>query len=351
MRDFQQSYREPEPETPRWALVVAALILVAGVAGATAIYISRQDAGSQAAARTESHQAAAKGNAQPLPPQPETQTRAVAPAPAKQHAKTVEGPILGPGAASSFEAMAASLPAQSGLAVASLGDGQVYEFGDLREGHAWSSIKVPILTAVMRDESEALDPEEEAWATSALTASDNEAAAALFGRLEDKYGGLVGASQAVESVLRDAGDTTTTVATAPPPPGAVSTYGQTEWSLLNSVQFYGRLFDGCLLEPRGTEYVEGLMESVIPEQRWGLGEGGFSGGWSVGMKGGWGPEPSGAYLVRQSGFVRDGDRGIVVAMMAMDDSGSYPAGAEDLTQMAQWLAGELQGLGPTTSGC
>lgn len=351
MRDFQQSYWEPEPETPRWALVVAALILVAGVASAAAIYISRQNDGSQAVARTAQHRTAAQAKAQPLPPQPETQTRAVAPAPKQQHSQAASGPILGAGAEASFEVMAGSLSAQVGLAVASLGDGQVYEFGDLREGHAWSSIKVPILTAVMRDEGEALDPEEEAWATSALTASDNEAAAALFGRLEDKYGGLAGASQAVEAVLRDAGDATTTVATAPPPPGAVSTYGQTEWSLLDSVQFYGRLFDGCLLSPAGTEYVEGLMESVIPEQRWGLGEGGFPNGWRVGMKGGWGPEPSGAYLVRQSGFVRDGDRGIVVAMMAMDDSGSYPAGADDLTQMAQWLARELQGLGPATSGC
>lgn len=351
MRDFQQPYLEPESETPRWALVVAGLILVAGVAIAAAIYLSRHDNGSQAMARATQHQAAPKAKPQPLPPQPETQTRAVAPASRRQRSQTPDGSILGPDAEASFETMAASLSAQIGLAVASLGDGQVYEYGDLREGHAWSSIKVPILTAVMRDEGEALDPEEEAWATSALTASDNEAAAALFGRLEDKYGGLVGASRAVEAVLRDAGDATTTVATAPPPPGAVSTYGQTEWSLLNSVQFYGRLADGCLLAPAGTKFIEGLMESVIPEQRWGLGEGGFPSGWTVGMKGGWGPEETGAYLVRQSGFVRDGDRGIVVAIMAMDDSRSYPAGANDLTQMAQWLAGELQGLGPATAGC
>jgi hypothetical protein len=348
VRDFQQSYWEPEPETPRWAIVIAALILLVGVGSAAAIYLSRQEDGSQAVART--HQAVTRKSAEALPPQPETQTRAVAPAPAKQQ-QPDSSAILGPRAESSFEAMAATLSAQVGMAVASLGDGQVYEFGDLREGHAWSSIKVPILTAVMRDEGEALDPEEEAWATSALTASDNEAAAALFGRLEDTYGGLDGASRAVEAVLNDAGDTTTRVATAPPPPGAVSTYGQTEWSLLGSVQFYGRLVDGCLLAPSGTEYVEGLMESVIPEQRWGLGEGGFPSGWNVGMKGGWGPESNGAYLVRQSGFVRDGKRGIVVAMMAIDDSGTYPAGANDLTQMAQWLAGELQGLGPAASGC
>jgi hypothetical protein len=350
VRDFQQPYWEPEPGTPRWAIVVAALILVVGVASAGAIYLSRQDGETRAVARTQPRKTVSRETAQP-PQQPETQTRAVAPPPAKHSSGASDGAILGAGAEASFEAMAASLSAQVGLAVAPLAGGTIYEFGDLREGHAWSSIKVPILTTVMRDQDEALDPEEEAWATSALTASDNEAAAALFGRLEDKYGGVAGASQAVDNVLRLTGDSSTTVATAPPPPGAVSTYGQTEWSLLASVQFYASLADGCLLGPGGTEYVEGLMEAVIPEQRWGLGEAGFPSGWSVGMKGGWGPEAGGAYLVRQSGFVRDGDRGVAVAMMAIDDSGSYPAGAADLTQMAQWLADELQGLGPATSGC
>jgi hypothetical protein len=349
MADQHQPYWQPEPETPRWAVVVATLILIGGVAGAAIVYISRQDGDSKAAVQVRPNKAA-QARAKPLPPQPETQTRVEAPEPATGSSRG-GGAILGTDADASFEALAASLPAQVGLAVAPLTGGTIYEFGNLREGHAWSSIKVPILTTVMREQGEALDPEEESWATSALTASDNEAAAALFGRLEEKYGGVVGASQAVEGVLRMAGDSATTVSTARPPPGAVSTYGQTEWSLLGSIQFYGGLVDGCLLSTGGTEYVEGLMESVIPEQRWGLGEAGFPSGWSVGMKGGWGPEESGAYLVRQSGFVREGNRGVVVAMMAIDDSGTYPAGAGDLTQMAQWLAGELRGLGPAASGC
>jgi hypothetical protein len=346
--DHHQPYWQPEPETPRWAIVVATLILVGGVVTAATVYFSRQDRGTKTAVQARpSKQPRAK--AKPLPPQPETQTRAEAPAPAGP--SEAGGAILGGEAEASFEALAASLSAQVGLAVVPLAGGTVHEFGDLREGHAWSSIKVPILTTVMREQGEALDPEEESWATSALTASDNEAAAALFGRLEEAHGGLGGASQAVESELRMAGDSTTAVATAPPPPGAVSTYGQTEWSLLGSVRFYGSLADGCLLGPGGTEYVGGLMESVIPEQRWGLGEAGFPSGWSVGMKGGWGPEANGAYLVRQSGFVREGDRGLAVAMMAIDDSGTYTAGAADLTRVAQWLAGELRGLGRAASGC
>lgn len=341
--------------TPRWAKIVSGLILIVGVIAAIAIYVSREsnDPEPIGKAAPSSRQAAPKQ--EPVQPkhQESAEPHSMPPPATSGTPNGVSGGFLGPEAEASFGSFASSLPAQVGLAVQPLGGGEPREFGDLREGHAWSSIKVPILTTLLREQGEALDSEEKAWATSAITASDNSAVADLFGRLEKKHGGLVGASQAVEAVLRAAGDTTTVVATAPPPPGAVSTYGQTEWSLLGSVAFYGSLARCQLLGPTGTSYVEGLMESVIPEQRWGLGEAGFPSGWSVAMKGGWGPEASagGSYLVRQSGIVRDGNRGIAVAMIAMDQSGSYPAGASDLTQVAQWLAGELHGLGPPAPGC
>lgn len=344
--------RQPQPRTPRWAIAVAGAILVAGIVVAAVVYLADDDGSSGAVARAQPAHRAARQPEESLPPQPETQTRVLPQAERRKRHVSGSG-FLGGGAEASFATLAAELPAQVGLAVAPLGGGTPRVFGELQSGHAWSSIKVPILATVMREQGESLDAEEEGWAAGALTASDNEAAAALFGRLEDADGGLSGASQAVEETLRLAGDHSTRVATAPPPPGAVSTYGQTEWSLSASVRFYGSLAGGCLLGPSGAAYVEGLMEGVIPEQRWGLGEAGFPSGWSVGMKGGWGPEADagGAYLVRQSGFVRDGERGIAVAMMAMDESGSYSAGAADLTRVAQWLAGEIQGLPPASSGC
>jgi hypothetical protein len=347
-------HRHAESGVPRWAVVTAALILGVAVILAGIIYLSREGGDSPIAASAHSGaNGEARTQPQPLPSQPETRTLTPPEEAAAAGSRAGSAAFLAPGADASFNALAASMTARVGLAVAPLGGGGVREFGDLREGHAWSSIKVPILATLMREQGESLDSEEEALAMSAITASDNEAVEALFNRLEGMDGGLDGASRAVEGTLRAAGDTTTAVSTSPPPAGAVSTYGQTEWSLLGSAQFYRSLANGCLLAPPGTEYVEGLMESVIPEQRWGLGEAGFRPGWSVGMKGGWGPEASsgGAYLVRQSGFVREGDRGMAVAMIAMDESGTYPAGASDLTQIAQWLAGELKGLGPPSSRC
>ncbi len=347
-----------EQGTPGWAKVVAALILAVGVGGAIAIFVSRESSNSEPATMTVTVVKAAK-NAAPQATAPEHSHLKREPSNSMPPA-TAGSPTGGSGSAflpsqadASFSELASSLSAQVGLAVQPLGGGETREFGELREGHAWSSIKVPILASLLREQGEALGPEEEAWATSAITASDNEASASLFGKIEERQGGLIGASQAVESVLHEAGSSSTRVATAPPPPGAVSTYGQTEWSVGDAARFFAALGRCEVLGRHGTQFVESLMENVIPEQRWGLGEGGFPSSWRVSMKGGWGPEAEsgGGYLVRQSGLIQDANGGVAVAMIAKDDSGTYPAGASDLTQVARWLAGELNGLGPAFHGC
>jgi hypothetical protein len=362
---------EDERFTPGWAKVLAVLIVAAGLGAAIAIFASRRSDDSKAVAKVVTVRKVVQPQA-PAESQHKTATRpkheGAALPPVNETTKSEaegngadtggggggSGKFLGPDADASFESMAASLPASVGLAVEPLGGEEVREFGDLRSGgHAWSSIKVAILSTVLKEQGESLGAEEEAWAQSAITASDNEAAAALFGTIEGRQGGLEGASAAVGETIRAGGSTGTTVATAPPPPGAVSTYGQTVWPVGEAVRFFHALGRCEVLGPSGTGYVENLMEDVIPEQRWGLGEGGFPSNWRVGMKGGWGPdsEAGGGYLVRQSGLIQNADGGVAVAMIAIDESGSYPAGAADLTRMAQWLASELKGLGPDFRSC
>jgi Beta-lactamase enzyme family len=358
-----QFWGDDRPVTPTWAKVVSTLIVIAGIVAAVVVYSSRESGGSTKVASTKQPAPVkvnhAETDAKPAR-QPHHHTGGAAtslPPATKGTPNGVSGggpaALLGPNAESSFDAMSSTLGAEVGLAVVPLGGGEVEEFGGLREGHAWSSIKVPILSTLLRERGEQLGPEEEGWAESAITASDNEAAAALFGKIEETQGGLTGASRAVEGVLHEAGSAATVVATAPPPPGAVSTYGQTEWSVGDAARFFASLGRCEVLGPSGTRYVESLMESVIPEQRWGLGEGGFPSDWRVAMKGGWGPEAEsgGSYLVRQSGLLQDAQGGVAVAMIAMSDSGSYPDGAAALTQIAQWLASELKGLGPSQSSC
>ena len=356
--------------TPGWAKVLATLIVAVGLGAAIAIFISRGSEGKVEAVRTQTvRKTVAQAQAEPqrkeaVPPRHGRRHAAIPPASETTRSEARQndgggsegggGKLFGPNAEASFESMAASLPASVGLAVEPLGGEEVEEFGDLlASGHAWSSIKPAILATVLKEEGESLGPEEEAWAQSAITASDNEAAASLFGTIEGRQGGLAGASAAVSQTIQEAGSSGTTVATAPPPPGAVSTYGQTVWPVGEAVRFYHGLGRCEVLGPTGTGDIVSLMEGVIPEQRWGLGEGGFPSDDRVAMKGGWGPdtEAGGGYLVRQSGLIQGSTGAVAVAMIAIDESGSYPAGASDLTQIAHWLASELKGLGPRFHSC
>jgi hypothetical protein len=352
---------------PGWAKVAAVLIVAVGLGAAIAIFASRSGGSSTEVAATVTVKKQVHGKAAPIEEVRKTDSASkpkhhhptqAASATSKKEAEenthqsvSGAGGFLGPDAKASFDQMATGLPAQVGMAVEPLGSEEVVEFGSLlSSGHAWSSIKPAILSTVLKEQGEHLGPEEEAWAEGAITASDNEDAAALFGTIEGRQGGLEGASNAVGETIHEGGSTSTVVATAPPPAGAVSTYGQTVWPVGEAVRFYHGL---ATCRVAGTSYIESLMEQVIPEQRWGLGEANWPGEARVGMKGGWGPdtEAGGGYLVRQSGFVQTSSGGIAVAMIAIDESGSYPAGASDLSQMAQWLAGELKGYGPAWSGC
>lgn len=243
---------------------------------------------------------------------------------------------------SSFSELESEVSGQIGVSVAPFGSTPPQQIGELTRGHAWSSFKVPIVVTLMKQG--ALSPEEMEQARAAVTASDNEAAAALFARLGD----TPTASAAVERVLAESGYPTV-VATAPPPPGAVSTWGQTDWSLDNSAGFYRALACEELgLSQSQTEYVLGLMEEVIEEQQWGLPRAGING--DVAIKAGWGPDTGGSYLVRQTGVLRseNGSGGAVVTIAAEDSSGSFDAGVADIERVAQWVRDNVN---PNAGSC
>lgn len=236
---------------------------------------------------------------------------------------------------SSFARLESEISGEIGVAYASLGSAEAQQLGPLEVGHAWSSFKVPIVVTLMLEQNGSLSSGQEDFAASAITASDNEAAASLFAELESLTGG--GASAAVEGTLAKALGGATQVATAPPPPGAVSSWGQTEWSLAASTSFYGALACGAYGEASN---VLGYMESVIPEQQWGLGHAEFPAGTQVAFKAGWGPDgsESGPYLVRQAGIIRSESGGAVVTIAAQDSGGSFEAGVSDLNRVADWVA-------------
>ncbi len=255
-------------------------------------------------------------------------------------------PVISARAERAFAAIEAVADGSIGVAVAPIGAGEPEVLGGLVTAHAWSTIKVPILVTLIADRngSENLTGPESAAAEAALTASDNDAAALLFGSLEQIHGDLEAASAAVTATLRRAGDQETVVGTVAPSSG-FSAYGQTDWSAAASARFYASLAGGCLLGGADTEFVLSLMRRVIPDQSWGLGEVTFADSKPVGFKGGWGPEPDGAYLVRQGGIVESRHRGYAISIITepsgISGEAGFLAGQDLVGSVASWAATEL----------
>lgn len=263
------------------------------------------------------------------------------------------GSLLSASVRSSFAALAPTLGGTAGLAIAPLGEGPVQTLGELQIGHAWSTMKVPVLTTLLAyDErsEQVLSAEERTDAQLALEQSDNAAAEALFTQLERLYGGLAPASEAVQQTLARAGDTSTRINTAPNDEG-FTTWGQSLWSPTGEVLFYRALARGCLLSGSDTEYVLGLMRDVIPSQRWGAGEAGYPSTVPLGFKGGWGPENGGGYLVRQTAIVGSGDTGYVLSMIALPDGGAFTEGTAMLTAIASWAQRHLPIVSAPSAQC
>ena len=62
------------------------------------------------------------------------------------------------------------------------------------------------------------------------------------------------------------------------------------------------------------------------------------------FKGGWGPSPTGSYLVRQMGVLAAPNGRIAVALAAQPASGKFDDGTAALTEMATWLIAHLRAL-------
>lgn len=237
----------------------------------------------------------------------------------------VPAPAQSVGGATGADLMAvvAWVGGQAGAAIAPVGgQSRVETAGPWQSGVAWSTIKVPLAVGVARSDAGQLEA-----AASAITASDNQAAEALWAAL----GGGQAAASAVTTVLADGGDTDTWVPAVHTRAG-YSIFGQSQWSLADQARFAASL--PCL--PGAGRVVE-LMGQVTPDQQWGLGR--ISG---ARFKGGWGPGEAGGYLVRQFGLVpaAGGDTAVALAVEAP----TFESGTAALSAMADELSRQLPGV-------
>lgn len=251
-----------------------------------------------------------------------------APRPAAPTATTSPKPT---GLAGEFAEFQTGLHARVGVVVRAVGTkplGQVALGGsDFADQPAWSTIKVPLVIASMRQHN---TDHPTAAMVAAITQSDNAAAEAIWEDLGDP----ATAAADVGKVLHDAGDPTIVESRKLRP--EYTAFGQTDWSLTNQAEF----LSAAACDQRNQPVMD-LMGQVTNDQRsWGLGPLP-----DTKIKGGWGPSPSGRYLVRQIGVVPAGQRGLtVIAMAAEPDSGSLADGTRALTQIGDWLHARLDAL-------
>lgn len=229
-----------------------------------------------------------------------------------------------------FNDFARQLPAQVGLAVVPVGGGQAFTAGTLTTDVAWSTIKVPLAIAAL-----GADPTQIGNATAALTTSDNQAAQSMW----DALGSGTPAAAQVQQVLARFGDPATMVQPHVTRAGYTA-FGQTEWPITAQAQFTAML--PCSPE---AATVLSLMGQVSHDQSWGLGA--LPG---AHFKGGWGPDESGGYLVRQLGIADSGNGQVAIAIAAAPTSGTFNDGISVVNQIANWLSTRLPTL-PVNSTC
>jgi hypothetical protein len=228
--------------------------------------------------------------------------------------------------AADFAQLQTRLHAVVGIAVSAVGDGQApMTLGEWQSGPAWSTIKVPLIIAALRDEQQ---PTVTDAMTAAITESDNAAAESIWAGLGDP----ATAARKVDAVLRQTGDPTTVQSQKVRP--EFSAFGQTQWPLTDQVRFISVAFCDKANAPVFT-----LMGKVEPDQKWGIGT--LSGSR---FKGGWGPSLTGSYLVRQMGVLVGPSGMIAVALAAQPTSGTFDDGVTALTEMAGWLKAHLSAL-------
>lgn len=215
------------------------------------------------------------------------------------------------------------LNAQVGVAIKPVGSDQdPVVLGDLQTGKAWSTMKVPLAIAALHEQQ---PPTVTDTMVAAITESDNAAAEQIWASLGDPDT----AAHKVEAVLRQAGDPTRVESRKVRP--EFTAFGQSDWALANQVRFIS--YAAC---QNSDEPILNLMGQIEPDQRWGLGtiaEARF--------KGGWGPSPTGQYLVRQMGVLTTPSGQAAVAIAAQSASGTFNDGTQVLIKISTWLTHHL----------
>lgn len=207
---------------------------------------------------------------------------------------------------------------EASFALALPGDGNerhVLTVGQVSDEAAWSTSKVPVAIAALRNST---------WIESTIVPmieeSDNLSAEMAW----VSFGNENNAVESVNEVLKEGGDSHTHFEPWVAP-------GDVEWALEDQAVFGANL--PCV---KGAESVLDKMSHIVDYQSYGLST--LDG---ARFKGGWGPDAEGGYLIRQFGVVPVDGGEIGVAIAARPGDTTDETGREMLTDISHALATHL----------
>ena len=196
-------------------------------------------------------------------------------------------------------------------AVYDVGTGQTWTLGAGQPQATASIVKVDILETLLAGQPAGLTQADQALARQMIEDSDNDAATSLW------Y--AAGGAEGLAAYDSKAGLTRTT------PSSCVQCAGFTwpGWGLTTTVPYdqitlLRRLIEpGTLLTPADRRYALSLMESVTPDQGWGI-SGGVPAGVTVALKDGWLPlnDADTDWQVNSVGQVSGGGRDYLIAVLS-----------------------------------
>jgi beta-lactamase class A len=223
--------------------------------------------------------------------------------------------------------LVASLDGRAGVitaAVLDLTTGELYQYRPGQEDITASIVKVQILGTLLHEataEGRNLSASEQALAALMIQQSDNDAATALW----DEVGG----APAVLAFDRAVGMGSTEPNFA---------WGLTVTDALDQITLLEHLvLSNPVLSSADRDYALSLMESVVPDEAWGV-SAGAAAGTTVALKNGWLPVGS-TWQINSVGWVSGAGRDYLIAVLTSGDP-SEEYGIESVSEVAEaaWAA-------------
>ena len=250
---------------------------------------------------------AAAGTASASPTAPASATASASPSPSASATATAPTPVEAPRLAGRLEDYLGGRGGTVGLELVDLTRGEVFRY-QAREAECYSTIKVLVLTTVLRQAQEAdedLSKSQQRLARRMITRSDNAATETLLAQVgRDEVRRVAGMIGMDRTEIDDTG----------------------WWGLWRTVpgdlnaMVGAVLSSDAVLDGGRRARARFLMADVVPEQRWGVFAAEDDGDSYVAAKNGWGPLPDG-YRLNSTGWVSGDGRDYQLSILSNSPAG------------------------------